>query len=89
MGQGGVAGTEIVDGDSNTDGLHGLEAADRGLGVKHEDVLGEPEESTVIAAVAKRVGREFGVASVERLPLPRLTRAEREELTDWTDHGWR
>ena len=31
------------------------------------------------AAVAKRVAREHGLEIAERLPLPRLTRAERED----------
>jgi hypothetical protein len=39
------------------------------------------------AAVAKRVARGYGLASVDRLPLPRLTRAERDELTDRTYRG--
>lgn len=35
------------------------------------------------AVVAKRVARLHGLAVAERLPLPRLTRVEREESAPW------
>ena len=50
------------------------------------DVLREIGEHAVkggtavgAAAVLKRVARAYGVESAERLPLPRMTRAERED----------
>ena len=33
------------------------------------------------AVVVKRVGREYGLAVVKDVPLPRPTRAEREDMT--------
>jgi hypothetical protein len=51
------------------------------------DVLHELAEHAVkggtavgAAVVLKRVARQYGVVSAERLPLPRLTREERAEI---------
>jgi hypothetical protein len=41
------------------------------------------------AAVAKRVARAHGLAVAERLPLPRLTRAEREDTAPLPEPGTR
>ena len=35
-----------------------------------------------VAVIVKRVGRSFGIAAAEDVPLPRLNRAERESRKD-------